>query len=105
MVLFALPMPVWGFGPAKPPTVELNEVQPAAAAAEPNDISGIRPTVEPDKAPAEFPAAAVEQNEALPRSSAAGSELRNWATEFILTLIVVAVSSSAPAASAHAKFF
>jgi hypothetical protein len=34
-----------------------------------------------------------------------GSELRNWAPVFILTLIVVAVSSSAPAASAHAKFF
>ena len=61
--------------PDKPPTVELNEVQPAAAAAKPNDISGTRPTVEPHMTPAELPAAAVEQNEAPPRSSA-GAVLR-----------------------------
>ena len=57
--------------PDKPPTVELNEVQPAAAAAEPNKISPAPAlSVEPDKAPAELPAAAVEQNEASPRTSA-----------------------------------
>jgi hypothetical protein len=69
------PAPDTTVEPAKPTTVELNKVQPAAAAAEPNDISGTRPTVEPDKAPAELPAAAVEQNEASPRSSA-GAVLR-----------------------------
>ncbi len=57
--------------PDKPPTVELNEVQPAAAAAEPNKISPASAViVEPDKAPAELPSAAVEQNEAPPRTSA-----------------------------------
>ena len=62
--------------PDKPPTVELNEVQPAAAAAEPNKISPASAlAVEPDKAPAELPAAAVEQNEAPPRTSA-GAVLR-----------------------------
>ena len=69
------PAPDTTVEPAKPPTVEPNEAQPAAAAAEPNDISGTRLTVEPDKAPAELPAAAVEQNEAPPRSSA-GAVLR-----------------------------
>jgi hypothetical protein len=40
----------------KPPTAELNEVQPAAYAAEPNMISPApAPTVEPDKAPANIP--------------------------------------------------
>jgi hypothetical protein len=62
--------------PDKPPAVELNEVQPATVAAEPNKISPApAPTVEPDKVPAELPAAAVEQNEALPRTSA-GAVLR-----------------------------
>ena len=62
--------------PDKPPTVELNKVQPAAAAAEPNKISPASAlAVEPDKAPAELPAAAVEQNEAPPRTSA-GAVLR-----------------------------
>jgi hypothetical protein len=61
--------------PDKPPTVELNKVQPAAA-AEPNKISPASAlAVEPDKAPAELPAAAVEQNEAPPRTSA-GAVLR-----------------------------
>ena len=59
--------------PDKPPTVELNEVQPAAA--EPNKISPASAlTVEPDKAPTELPAAAVE-NGAPPRTSA-GAVLR-----------------------------
>jgi len=41
------------FEPEKPPTAELNEVQPAAAAVEPDKISPApAPTVEPDKAPA-----------------------------------------------------
>jgi hypothetical protein len=62
--------------PDKPPAVELNEVQPATVAAEPNKISpATAPTVEPDKVPAELPAAAVEQNEAPPRTSA-GTVLR-----------------------------
>ena len=62
--------------PDKPPAVELNEVLPATVAAEPNKISPApAPTVEPDKAPAELPAAAVEQNEAPPRTSA-GAVLR-----------------------------
>ena len=62
--------------PDKRPTVELNKVQPAAAAAEPNKISPASAlAVEPDKAPAELPAAAVEQNEAPPRTSA-GAVLR-----------------------------
>jgi hypothetical protein len=54
----------------KPPKAKLNEVQPAAPAAEPNKISPAPvPTVAPGKATAEFPAAAVEGNEVLPRSS------------------------------------
>ena len=62
--------------PDKPPTVELNAVQPAAAAAEPDKLSlAPAPTVEPVKAPAHPPAAAVEQNEAPPRTSA-GAVLR-----------------------------
>ena len=62
--------------PDKPPSVELNEVQPATVAAEPNKISPApAPTVEPDKVPVELPAAAVEQNEAPPRTSA-GTVLR-----------------------------
>jgi hypothetical protein len=62
--------------PDKPPAVELNEVQPATVAAEPNKKSpATAPTVEPDKVPAELPAAAVEQNEAPPRTSA-GTVLR-----------------------------
>ena len=59
--------------PDKPPAVELNEVQPAPVAAEPNEISpDPASSVEPDKAPAELPAAAVE---APPRTSA-GAVLR-----------------------------
>ena len=54
---------------AKPPTVESNEAQPAAAAVELDKMSPAPPSVEPDKSPAELPAAAVEQNEAPPRSS------------------------------------
>jgi len=70
------PAPASSVEPDKPPTVELNEVQPAAAAAEPNKISPASAlAVEPDKAPAELPAAAVEQNEAPPRTSA-GAVLR-----------------------------
>jgi hypothetical protein len=62
--------------PAKPPAVEPNEAQPAAAAVEPNNMSSApSSSVEPDKSPAERPAAAVEQNEAPPRSSA-GAVLR-----------------------------
>src|SRR5215831_7007557 len=62
--------------PDKPPTVELNEVQPAAAAAEPNKLTpALAPPVGPDKASADPPAAAVEQNEAPPRTSA-GAVLR-----------------------------
>ena len=62
--------------PDKPPTVELNKVQPAAAAAEPNKIFPASAlTFELDEAPAELPAAAVEQNEAPPRTSA-GAVLR-----------------------------
>jgi hypothetical protein len=56
--------------PAKPPTVEPNEAQPAAAAVELDKMSPAPSSVEPDKSPAELPAAAVEQNEAPPRSSA-----------------------------------
>ena len=68
------PAPASSVEPDKPPTVELNEVQPAAA--EPNKISPASAlAVEPDKAPAELPAAAVEQNEAPPRTSA-GAVLR-----------------------------
>jgi len=54
---------------AKQPTVEPNEAQPAAAAVELDKMSPAPPSVEPDKSPAELPAAAVEQNEAPPRSS------------------------------------
>jgi hypothetical protein len=54
---------------AKPPTVEPNEAQPAAAAVELDKMSPAPPSVEPDKSPAELPAAAVEQNKAPPRSS------------------------------------
>jgi hypothetical protein len=62
--------------PAKPPAVEPNEAQPAGAAVEPNNMSSApSSSVEPDKSPAERPAAAVEQNEAPPRSSA-GAVLR-----------------------------
>src|ERR1700722_4543129 len=68
------PAPASSVEPDKPPPVELNEVQPAAA--EPNKISPASAlAVEPDKAPAELPAAAVEQNEAPPRTSA-GAVLR-----------------------------
>ena len=70
------PTPDTTVEPDKPPAVELNEVQPATVAAEPNKMSPApAPTVEPDKAPAELPAAAVEQNEAPPRTSA-GAVLR-----------------------------
>ena len=70
------PAPDTTVEPDKPPPVELNEVQPAAAAAEPNKISPASAlAVEPDQAPAELPAAAVEQNEAPPRPSA-GAVLR-----------------------------
>ena len=70
------PTPDTTVEPDKPPAVELNEVQPATVAAEPNKISPApAPTVEPDKVPAELPAAAVEQNEAPPRTSA-GAVLR-----------------------------
>ena len=56
--------------PDKPPMVELNEVQPAAAAPEPNKISPApAPTVEPGKASADPPAAAVDQNEVPPPTS------------------------------------
>ncbi len=70
------PAPDTTVEPDKPPAVELNEVQPATVAAEPNKISPApAPAVEPDKVPAELPAAAVEQNEAPPRTSA-GAVLR-----------------------------
>jgi hypothetical protein len=70
------PAPDTTVEPAKPPTVEPNEAQPAAAAVEPNKMSPApASSVEPDKSPAEPPAAAVEQNEAPPRSSA-GAVLR-----------------------------
>ena len=56
----------------KPPTVELNEVQSAAAAAaaEPNQMSPAPAiTVEPCKGPAELPAAAVEHDETPQRTA------------------------------------
>jgi hypothetical protein len=62
--------------PDKTEAVEPNEVQSAAAAGEPNKISPTpAPTVEPDNAPAGLAAAAVEHNEAPPRTSA-GAVLR-----------------------------
>jgi hypothetical protein len=70
------PAPDTTVEPAKPPRVEPNEAQPAAAAVEPKQMSPASSSpVEPDKSPAELPAAAVEQNEAPPRSSA-GAVLR-----------------------------
>jgi hypothetical protein len=70
------PAPDTTVEPAKPPTVEPNEAQPAAAAVEPDKMSpAFSSSAEPDKSPAELPAAAVEQNEAPPRSSA-GAVLR-----------------------------
>ena len=70
------PAPASSVEPDKAPAVGLNEAQPAASVVEPNKISpASAPTVEPDKAPAELPAAAVEQNEAPPRTSA-GAVLR-----------------------------